>query len=351
LNYVVPAYKNLADRLLALKGTGVSAGGLAQYKNGKKYYAELLKANVGFSLTPEEAEQLLIDRYNEYWEEIQPIMEANEDIWDELDAVKYPESEPDAILKYLQTAIDAEFPELGPAPYRVKKVDASLEDSSSPAFYLMPAIDDMKNNLIYINEKSVAADSSNIFTILAHEGFPGHLYQVNYFMKANPHPVRNLLSYPGYDEGWATYVEIESFQWAGFREDLTTLAKADTAMMLILFEYMDIGVNYYGWDIEQTGAALEEFGYPASAAEDMFDAVADEPASYAPYAFGFLAFDSLREKAEVVLGNQFDAKDFHQFILETGPMDFDLLDQYEDQWITEKPTDHKRPKIREYLYY
>jgi uncharacterized protein (DUF885 family) len=336
LNYVVPAYKKLAQDLRALKGTGVAAGGLARYPNGREYYAELLKDEVGFSLTPEEAEELLLEKYDEYWDEIWAIVSDNEEIWDELDALQYPENEPDAILKYLQTAIADEFPDLGPVQYAVKKVDASLEDSSSPAFYLTPPIDDMDNNVIYINEAAVANDAADIFTILAHEGFPGHLYQTNYFMKSDPAPVRNLLPYTGYSEGWATYVEMQSFQLAGFSEDLAAIEKRDSAMMLILYEYIDIGVNYYGWDMEQTGAALEEFGYPASAAEVMFDAVADEPAMYAPYTFGFLAFEAMREKAEAALGKRFDAKEFHQFILETGPADFDLLNEYEDAWIAEK---------------
>jgi uncharacterized protein (DUF885 family) len=336
LNYIVPAYEKLAESLKALKGTGVPAGGLAQYPNGREYYAELLKDKVGFSLSPEEAERVLAEKYDEYMEEIWSVSSSNEGIWDEVDNLKYPESEPNAILKYLQTAINDEFPELGPVEYTVKKVDASLEESSSPAFYLMPAIDDMKNNLIYINEAAIANDANDIFTILAHEGFPGHLYQSNYFMKTDKDPVRNLLPYLGYQEGWATYVEMRAFQLAGFGEDLATIKKADTAMMLIMYEYVDIGVNYYGWDIAQTGEVLEGLGYPASAAEVIFDAVADEPAMYASYTFGFLAFDAMREKAETKLGNRFDAKEFHKFLLETGAADFDLLNQYEDAWIDEQ---------------
>ncbi|GHU66220.1 Tat pathway signal protein [Clostridia bacterium] len=351
LNYVVPAYEKLSESLAALKGTGIPAGGLAQYPNGAEYYAELLKGKVGFSLTPDEAEELLSEKYEKYMDEIQSVTGGNDAIWDEMDNLEYPETEPDVILEYLQAAIAKEFPDLGSVEYTVKKVDASLEDSSSPAFYLAPAIDDMRNNLIYMNEKSIANDANDIFTILAHEGFPGHLYQINYFMKTDPDPVRNLLPYTGYSEGWATYVEMESFLLAGFREDLATVEKAESALMLILYEMIDIGVNYHGWDIEQTGEVLEYFGYPSSSAEVIFDAVADEPAMYAPYTFGFLAFDAMREKAETALGDQFEAKEFHQFILETGPADFDLLNEYEDRWIAEKTSGDMKFKIREFLDY
>ena len=75
-------------------------------------------------------------------------------------------------------------------------MDASLEESMSPAFYLTPAIDDYKNNVIYIN-RNKRYDLSKAFTTIGHEGYPGHLYQTCYFQSQNPSPLRSMINVAG----------------------------------------------------------------------------------------------------------------------------------------------------------
>jgi uncharacterized protein (DUF885 family) len=333
LNEVIPAYEKLIKDMNALRGTGIKVGGLAKYPGGKEYYAQLLKETVGFSLTPEEAFELLNEKFEAYQEEMEPVL-YDEDAFEKVQSAEYPETEPAAILKYLQKAIDSDYPELGEVYYTLKNVDKSLKESSSPAYYISPAIDEMKDNFIYVNKAQIAEDASDIFNILAHEGFPGHLYQTNYFMKTKHNPLRDVLQYTGYKEGWATYVELDAYRMAGFKGDVAGFMAADTASILCLYEIMDIGINYYGWSLKKAAKEIEEtYGIDAEFADVVYDAVADAPAMYAAYTLGYLEFDAMREKAETALGDQFDAKEFHKFLMETGDAHFDVLNQYEDLWI------------------
>lgn len=75
---------------------------------------------------------------------------------------------------------------------------------------MVPAIDNTKENVIYINQGHIP-DDLDFYTTLAHEGYPGHLYQTTYFASTNPAPLRSLLNFGGYTEGWATYSEMMSY--------------------------------------------------------------------------------------------------------------------------------------------
>ena len=66
----------------------------------------------------------------------------------------------------------------------VKMLHDSLKDYCSPAFYLTVPVDAFENNVIYINEKN-ALSGIDLYTTLAHEGFPGHLYQTVFFHQIN----------------------------------------------------------------------------------------------------------------------------------------------------------------------
>ena len=92
----------------------------------------------------------------------------------------------------------------------VKYVPDSLEDYLSPAFYLTPPLDDLTENVIYINRASTYT-ALDLYTTLAHEGYPGHLYQTVLSGKSISDPVRSLLNFGGYIEGWATYVEMYAY--------------------------------------------------------------------------------------------------------------------------------------------
>ena len=63
-----------------------------------------------------------------------------------------------------------------------------MEEYLSPAFYMIPAIDNTSENVIYINKGHIT-DNLSLFTTFAHEGYPGHLYQNVYYASLHPNPI------------------------------------------------------------------------------------------------------------------------------------------------------------------
>lgn len=334
---VIPAYEELIEELNNLKGTGTGNQGLCRLENGKEYYEQLVKNNTGSGKTIEEIDVCLDSKIVECSMAMSLIYNKDDEIYDKYTNMEFSKTDPEKILEYLKDAIETDFPELDPVTCNIKYVHESLQKHLSPAFYLTPAIDNFQENSIYINE-GANEGIERIFTTIAHEGYPGHLYQSVYYNQQNPNPIRCLLSFSGYSEGWATYVEMYSYRLAGLDENLTKFAKENTIATLCLYAKVDIGINYYGWDLEQTKKYLKTFGIEdEESCKKVYQAMIDEPANYLKYTLGYIEFEELKSKAEKKLGKKFDLKEFHTFLLDMGPSQFYIIDKYMEQWIKEQP--------------
>jgi uncharacterized protein (DUF885 family) len=266
---------------------------------------------------------------------IDEIYQSNPAAYEASESPVYPASEPNAILDYLKVAIEKDFPELADDGYELKYVDESLEEFLSPAFYLLPPIDDASHNVIYINNGGQIQEGG-LFSTLAHEGYPGHLYQTVYFRKADRDPVRSILSFDGYMEGWATYVEHQSYELAGLDADTAELLSANDLAMLCIYAKVDIGVNARGWDVNEVKDYLATFGIEDDeAASEMYDAMVAEPANYLKYTIGCLEIMELKAAARDAWGSDFSDKSFHRFLLEVGPASFGVIGDRLDDWIAQ----------------
>ena len=330
---LIPAYELLISTLKELKGTGTTEGGLSNYPNGKEYYKYLVSSSTGSSKTIEEIDTLLDKTIAKSMTSIVTAASLNPDLIDETENLVYPLTDPKEILTYLKKEIQKDFPLLESVNCTIKYVHESLEDSLSPAFYLTPAIDNYSENSIYINGGD-QYDLSSIFTTIAHEGYPGHLYQSVYYNQQNPAPIRSLLSFGGYSEGWATYVEMYSYQIAGLDKKLASILEANMVANLSIYAKIDIGINYYGWSLEKTTKYLNDFGITSEDdIKTMYKSMVEEPSNYMKYTLGYLEIISLRDKAKKALGDKFVLKDFHTFLLNVGPAQFDIIGQQLDEWI------------------
>lgn len=336
LESLIPAYSSLIEGLGKLKGTGKNKNGLCYFEKGKEYYAYLVKSKTGSERSPEEINALLDKRISKLKKEMAEIMAKSPDVYYDAQDLAYPYQEPEKAMEHLKEAIQKDFPELKEdISCQIKAVDESLEESMSPAFYLTPAIDDYKENVVYIN-KSDRYDLSKAFTTIGHESYPGHLYQTCYFHSQNPSAIRSIINVGGYTEGWGTYAELYSYDLADIDKKVAELLKKNTLTTLCIYAKADIGVNYLGWDYEKLQTYLADFGFSKSNARTIFDSMVAEPGGYMEYTLGYLEIEALYEKAKKGLGDKFAKKDFHEFFLSIGPAPFVIIEDRLDQWIEEQ---------------
>lgn len=352
-----PAYERLADSLFLLMGDDItSPTGLAGYPQGQEYYSYLIKKSTGSSRTVKEIKELLYPTLKEEYETLQSLIQTYPEsvsTWIQMRSdATFPFDNVSDILLNLTTQMHPDFPPLpvGPDTAKesgdhhfptpaVKTVSPGLAPYCAPAFYLTPPLDDILSNVIYINPLSTTS-GLELYTTLAHEGYPGHLYQSVYhnlnLQQNRSHPVRQILWYGGYQEGWALYVEFLSYDYAialANNQAKTELAHAyelekhNRSMQLCLYSLIDISIHYDNASYDEIHKVLSSFGIKdPSTTRAVYHYIAEEPANYLKYYLGYLEILSLKEKARNLWQGNYSDYRFHQFFLDWGPSDFDSLE-------------------------
>lgn len=328
-DYVIPAYQSLIKGMEALKGSGTNENGLCYFDHGKEYYEYLVKSQTGSDKTPEELIEWLDDTLQNTIVQMALLLSSDDSLADKLDeAIDISENDPKIILQTLQSSLKEDFPDAVSSQYTLKYVPESLEDSMNPAFYMIPPVDVTDNNVIYLNNSQIT-DNLSLFTTLAHEGYPGHLYQQSAFSTTDPDPLRQAMNFLGYVEGWATYAENMSYTWTGLDDNLARCLQLNQDITLALYGRIDLGIHYEGWTTDDVTEFLSDYGLDDDeTVHSVFRAIVSDPASYLPYCIGYMEFKELRDDTEETMGDDFNLKKFHQCILNIGPCSFDVLEKY-----------------------
>ncbi len=344
---VQPAYENTGDQMYLLKGSGRNDMGLYYYPEGQDYYQYLLRSNTGSFRDIEAIKKILYDNFKANYDQLIFLASAHNSLAEEINAgvLALPLTEPTEILKDLQSKITDCYPALPTLPgYEaprciVKNISPRMENYSSPAFYLTPPIDCYGDNTIYINQK-YNPGSLSLYTTLAHEGYPGHLYQTVYYRtymeKTDGNRLRHILNYNGYQEGWALYVEMDSFRYAeqlaaGAGSDMTHLIeyyRLNHSLQLCLYSLLDVAIHYDGADFYQVQRILQTIGIiDEDAIHDIYEYIVEEPTNYLKYYLGYLEILILKEEARNLWNDSYSDYEFHRFFLEAGPSDFTNLEK------------------------
>ena len=200
-----------------------------------------------------------------------------------------------------------------------------------------PPLDSNDTNVIYIND--LLSGDDDLYTTLAHEGYPGHLYQSVYFNRRNPCPLQRLLVCDGYSEGWGLYCELYAYSFDnGNPEPLKQVVAQSAASIYGLYALLDIRINYDGWDLDQTTVFLKTYYgiEDADVIAEIYHSLTDNPVNYLKYYTGFLEIRTLRDEAAKALGERFDVKAFHQFILDMEGAPFRVIRPRFQTWLAER---------------
>lgn len=326
--HIFPAYENLAAALTDLLGSGTNENGLCYFPEGKQYYEYLLAYNTGAAESVKTLENMISNERVKVLQESSDLTTENPELWELASEATLTPTDSATTLNHLKEIMLDDFPAPPETGYTVNYIDDCVADYLAPAFYVIAPIDDYSHNSIYINETT---DTTNIsyFTTLAHEGFPGHLYQTVMTYESGIEPVRSILNYSGFVEGWATYVEFQSYHYAGLDDDVATILELNQDATLSLYASTDIGIHYEGWTLEDTKKFWNNYGITNDdAIESIFELIVEEPTHYLKYYIGFLKFEELKKETSLKNIKNYNDKSFHQAVLSIGPAPFDIVDKY-----------------------
>jgi len=350
---LLPAYEKLGDGLFVLEDDSIPLTGLSSKPQGTDYYRLYLTSQTGSYREIPEIKKMLLSTFTEEWNAIQDIAKDDPDaalLYINNEEIAFPYESPDDMLTDLQAHMKKDFPLLPVSGtskeiVQVKSVSQCLEKYCAPAFYLTAPIDDTDNNVIYINNKN-SPKGLELYTTLAHEGYPGHLYQAVYdnrfSLDTDKNDVRQLLWYGGYLEGWAVYVEFISYDYASEiyssmnQNDISSMIqieKHNRSLQLCLYSILDIMINYENASPDQVAEVLGSLGIgSATSVNAVYSYIAEEPCNYLKYYLGYLEILELKKHAEELWRDDYSDIYFHTFFLESGPSDFTSLCERLDNW-------------------
>lgn len=320
---IYPAYQNLITAIKSLKGKGMNEQGLSYFPYGKKYYEYLVRQTTGCNESISRLRLMTRAQILEDLSAMQKVLFPADAALTQASVLE--QTPPDSMLDDLRSKITDTFPEIPDVDFQVKYVPESMQDYLSPAFYMIPAIDNLTENVIYINNGQTAS-GLNLYTTLAHEGYPGHLYQTVYFSASEPDPIRSILDFGGYVEGWATYAEMMSYYLAPLPKTEASLLQKNSSVILGLYALADMGIHYDGWSVTDTVRFFSDYGInDPNAVQSVYKLIIGSPANYLKYYIGYLKFYELKKEMADALGNQFSQKEFHRAVLDVGPAPFKIV--------------------------
>ena len=345
-NDYINAYKRLGTELSTIESDIIDLG-LTHLPNGKEYYEYLVKQNTGTNISVNDLKQYVDEHFDMYLDEFIKLLSNNMSVYERIyDADTFGEfnytshTSFEEVIDYLAIEMLKDYPEVGNLNYEVTLVPEAMADNFSPAAYLSGKIDAPIDypERIFINGEF----SQSLFETLAHEGYPGHMYQNSFFRQTDAPIIRYLFNHKAYTEGWATYVENRVWKYAEVdnEEDLVLLEllKLNNQLTQMLMIQLDIGVHYDGWSRETFKEFLiQNFGeQPDESVYDaQYDNILETPANTLAYYFGGAKFDELYRKAEKELGEKFDAIEFNRVVLTCGPASFEIVEKQVDNYIKE----------------
>lgn len=325
-SYVLPAYSELISAVQSLKGTGKNEEGLCHLPKGKAYYEQVVYEATGSKKTVPQLEEMTRQQMITDLEAMEEVLQIAGSEAKETAAME--ENNPVSILNELEAKTGKSFPQPPDTVTQVKYVPKAMEKHLSPAFYMIPAIDNTKENVIYVNQAHMS-NNLTLYTTLAHEGYPGHLYQTVYYAGTNPDPLRSIFNFGGYVEGWATYAEMCSYYLSSLSKEQATLLQKNSSIILGLYALADMGIHYEGWSKLDTIAFFKNYGIKDSrTVERIYELVIGSPGNYLKYYIGYVEFLELKKEWMEKKGSDFSQKEFHEAVLTVGPAPFALVEEY-----------------------
>ncbi len=349
-----PAYERLIAAVTAEEKTAGTLDGVWRFKNGAGFYAERLRNYTTTELTPDQIHQLGLDNVARIHREVQDVMQrvafkgGLQDFFRFMRTDKqfYGSNDQAGRDRYLaetekaKQAVTAKLPQwfgvTPQAPLVVKPVEPFREKSAGKAFYQSPAPDGSRPGTYYVNLFNMAdmplfeADA-----LFYHEGLPGHHLQRAIQTELKDLPAfRRFGGFTAYLEGWGLYSEKLASDMGLYTDPYRDFGRLQLELHRAIRLVVDTGLHHKRWTREQAIKYVEDNS--ADAPGGIVKAIERYvvfPGQATAYMVGRLKISELRDRAQELLGARYDVRQFHDLVLQSGPVPLDILEDRVDAWI------------------
>ena len=325
--------------------------------DGAAYYADRLKSSTTTSLTADQIHDLGLAQVAAIRQEMEAIKRevgftgTLEQFFDHIRTdpqFKYPNTEAGreayladarAVIAAAMAAAPRYFRVLPKASLEVRAVEKWREATASTAFYNSPSADGSRPGIYYVNLVDMnQTQKVQVAGIAAHEGAPGHHFQIARQQELTGIPkFRKFGGYGAYTEGWGLYSERLANEMGVYKTPYDRFGMLSLQVWRAIRLVLDSGIHSKRWTREQ---AIAYFKANSSVSDTDIAREVDRyfnwPGQATSYMVGQLKIAELRARAERELGARFDIRDFHEAVLSEGALPLDILEEQVTRYIKAK---------------
>ena len=352
-NVVLPAYRTLQSALEDYKLQASEDDGVWKLPDGTAYYDFLLRNHTTTDMSADEIHQLGLAEVDHLSALISDVLEKiglpGEEADSQFQALmadsqyhfsgenrrKVIMDEYQAILDEINIRMPELFRQGSLGEIEVQRLPLYKEPDSPIAYAQAPAMDGSRPGMMWINLRN----PDNIYrwgmrTLAYHEGIPGHVYQMAQAQKIKGLPTfRRTFFFNAYIEGWALYAERLGWE-LGLEDDLSNLGRLQALIWRAARLVVDTGIHAKRWTRQEAiDYMVEKTGLPERDVTTEIERYIVMPGQACAYYVGYLKLLSLRQKAEAILGDGFELKDFHDVIINNGGLPLSLLEKVVNDYI------------------
>ncbi|MBV1910332.1 MAG: DUF885 domain-containing protein [Kangiellaceae bacterium] len=354
---VKPGFEKLIAAVKVIQSKADDRDGAWKLPDGEAFFNNALARTTSTSLTAKEIHQIGLDEVARIHDEMKLIKDKvgfKDDLAAFFEFMRndvqfyYPESEQGKqqylteatqLINTMKSRLDELFIVKPKADLTVKAVESFREKSAGKAFYQSPSLDGTRPGIYYANLYRMSDMPTYQMEALAyHEGIPGHHMQRAIALELEGLPkFRKFSSFTAYTEGWGLYSEFLPKEIGMYSDPYSDFGRLAMELWRACRLVVDTGIHAMKWDREK---GIEYYvtntPNPQPDAVKMVERHIVMPSQATAYKIGMLKILELRTKAETIMGDKFDIREFHEVVLKNGPVPLSVLSQYIDDYIASK---------------
>jgi uncharacterized protein (DUF885 family) len=332
---------------------GRESSGISDVPNGEAYYNHSIKNYTTTKMTADEIHKLGLSEVARILAEMEKVKEQVafkgslkaffNNIRENKDLMPY--TTPKQIIDNFNSIHEKMKPQLEklfdnkPKTDFIVKQTEKFREASASAEYNAGSLDGTRPGVFYTPIPD--ATKYNVFSdeaLFLHEAIPGHHYQISLTQESKDLPdFRKTLWYSAYGEGWALYTENLGKELGLYTDPYQYFGMLGMEMHRAIRLVVDTGIHAKGWSREKAiEYSLENEAESEASIISEIERYMANPGQALSYKIGQLKIRELRAKAKKELGDNFDIREFHNQVLETGCIPLALLENKINKWITSK---------------
>jgi len=353
-NKIMPTYKKLTNFFeQEYLPAGRESSGVAAYANGEDLYKISIKRYTTTEMSADEIHQLglkEVARLRSEMEKIKQEIGFDGDLNAFFDFVRtnkdlMPFTDPQQVIDNFNSIHQKMLPQLDKlfdlrpkTPFEVRRTEAFRESSAS-AEYNPGSLDGTRPGIFYVPIPDVTKyNTYSDEDLFLHEAIPGHHYQISLQQEDTSLPAfRKTLWYSAYGEGWALYCESLGKELGLYQDPYQYFGMLGAEMHRAVRLVVDTGIHSKGWSREKAiQYSLDNEAESEASIISEIERYMANPGQALSYKIGQLKIRELRDRATAQMGSNFDIKQFHNIVLESGCVPLKILEDKVERWISSK---------------